>query len=64
MGKQGGIAVFAGGEVGEVMAQINTPGIPVTGEDLRKAMDNLLAGHPISPDQKPSIGCNIKWKLD
>ena len=36
--------------------------IPVTGKDLRAALDALLAGEPISPDQKPSIGCNIKWK--
>ena len=37
-------------------------GLPVTGSDLRNAMDNLLAGSPIDQDQKPSIGCNIKWK--
>lgn len=37
-------------------------GTPVTGEDLRKAMDTVLAGKPVSPEQKPSIGCNIKWK--
>jgi peroxiredoxin len=37
-------------------------GLPVTGEDLRKAMDTVLAGKPVSPDQRPSIGCNIKWK--
>ena len=37
-------------------------GIPVTGEDLRAAMDAVLAGRPISKDQRPSIGCNIKWK--
>jgi len=36
--------------------------IPVTGADLQAAVDALLAGQPISPDQKPSIGCNIKWK--
>ena len=36
-------------------------GIPVTGADLRQAMDNLLAGEPQAEDQKPSIGCNIKW---
>lgn len=33
-----------------------------TGADLRAACEALLAGAPISPDQKPSIGCNIKWK--
>lgn len=37
-------------------------GIPVTGKDLRDALDNLLAGKDISRDQKPSLGCNIKWK--
>ena len=37
-------------------------GIPVTGNDLRAALDAVLAGRPVSPDQKPSIGCNIKWK--
>jgi peroxiredoxin len=37
-------------------------GIPVTGKDLRSALEALLAGKPISPQQKASIGCNIKWK--
>lgn len=36
--------------------------VPVTGKDLRAALDNLLAGRPIAQDQKPSVGCNIKWK--
>ena len=36
-------------------------GLPVTGMDLRKAMDDLLEGNPIDELQKPSIGCNIKW---
>ncbi len=36
--------------------------IPVTGQDLRNAMDCLLAQKPIPTNQKPSIGCNIKWK--
>ncbi|GAB4300808.1 MAG: thioredoxin family protein [Oscillatoriaceae cyanobacterium] len=35
---------------------------PVTGADLRAAIDAILAGKPVNPDQKPSIGCNIKWK--
>ncbi len=35
---------------------------PVTGKDLRAAADALLAGEPIPEDQKPSLGCNIKWK--
>lgn len=37
-------------------------GLPLTGEDLRKAMDALLDGTAIDPEQKPSLGCNIKWK--
>ena len=36
--------------------------IPVTGKDLRSALDAVLAGKPVSPDQRPSMGCNIKWK--
>lgn len=35
---------------------------PVTGRDLRAALDAVLAGQPVSQDQKPSLGCNIKWK--
>jgi peroxiredoxin len=34
----------------------------VTGRDLRSALDAVLAGRPVPPDQKPSLGCNIKWK--
>ncbi|MEO2022043.1 MAG: thioredoxin family protein, partial [Pirellulaceae bacterium] len=37
-------------------------GIPVTGEDLRQAVDAVLAGQEVSSEQKPSLGCNIKWK--
>ncbi|WP_353778330.1 redoxin domain-containing protein [Winogradskyella sp. 3972H.M.0a.05] len=37
-------------------------GIPVSGKDLRSSIDNLLKGNPIDALQKPSIGCNIKWK--
>jgi thiol-disulfide isomerase/thioredoxin len=36
--------------------------VPVTGRDLRAALEALLAGRPIPQDQKPGIGCNIKWK--
>lgn len=36
--------------------------IPVTGEDIRHALDALLEGAPVSDAQKPSLGCNIKWK--
>ena len=37
-------------------------GVPVTGEDLTRAVELLLAGKPIPEDQRPSVGCNIKWK--
>lgn len=37
-------------------------GKPVTGRDLRAALDAALTGQAISSDQKPSLGCNIKWK--
>jgi len=37
-------------------------GIPVTGKDLRTALDAVIAGKSLLADQKPSIGCNIKWK--
>ena len=37
-------------------------GVPVTGKDLRAAIDLVLAGKPVPTDQRPSMGCNIKWK--
>ena len=37
---------------------------PVTGKDLREAMDAVLSGAAVSSDQTPSIGCNIKWKAN
>ncbi len=36
--------------------------IPITGKDLRAAIEAVLADQPVSQVQKPSIGCNIKWK--
>jgi thiol-disulfide isomerase/thioredoxin len=36
--------------------------IPVTGRDLRAAIDLVLEGRPVSAQQKPSIGCSIKWR--
>jgi peroxiredoxin len=36
-------------------------GKPVTGQDLRHAIESLLAGKEVDPNQRPSIGCNIKW---
>jgi len=37
-------------------------GVPVNGRDLREAIDNVMNNHPQRIDQKPSMGCNIKWK--
>jgi len=37
-------------------------GKPVTGKDMREALNALLAGNEVNPIQIPSIGCNIKWK--
>ncbi len=36
--------------------------LPVTGKDLRAALDAVLAGQPVAKDQRPSMGCNIKWR--
>lgn len=36
--------------------------IPVNGSDIRAALDNILSGQPVNKNQKPSIGCSIKWK--
>jgi len=37
--------------------------VAVTGEDMRGALDAVLAGQPVNSEQIPSIGCNIKWKV-
>lgn len=37
-------------------------GRPVTGADLRAAIDAVAAGQPVLGEQRPSIGCNIKWR--
>jgi hypothetical protein len=37
-------------------------GKPVTGADIRQALDHLLKGEPVQENQLPSIGCNIKWR--
>ena len=37
-------------------------GKPVTGSDLRAALDAVVSGRPVNPDQRPSLGCNIKWR--
>ena len=39
-------------------------GIPVSGSDLRSAIDGVIYNRSINAEQKPSIGCNIKWKLN
>jgi hypothetical protein len=38
-------------------------GLPVTGKNLRNALDLALAHEPIEDEQKPGVGCNIKWKV-
>lgn len=47
---------------GQLDASRPESGVPVTGADLRGALDALLAGKPAPEKQTPSIGCNIKWK--
>ncbi len=47
---------------GQLDASRPENGIPVTGEDLRAALDAILASKPAANEQTPSIGCNIKWK--
>ncbi len=37
-------------------------GVPVTGKDLRAAIEALLAGKAVAAEQTPSVGCNIKWR--
>jgi peroxiredoxin len=46
---------------GQFDASRPSSGIPVTGADLRAACDAVLAGQPVSSEQQPSLGCNIKW---
>lgn len=47
---------------GQLDASRPDSGIPVSGTDLRAALDAVLAGGKPTEDQKPSLGCNIKWK--
>src|SRR5262245_20760751 len=47
---------------GQMDVSRSDSGIPVTGRDLRAALDAALAGKPVIEKQRPSIGCNIKWK--
>ena len=47
---------------GQLDASRPDSGISVTGADLRAALDAVLSGKAPSPEQRPSIGCNIKWR--
>ncbi|MBN2577590.1 MAG: thioredoxin family protein, partial [Pirellulales bacterium] len=47
---------------GQMDASRPESGVPVTGADLRAALDAVLADKSVPADQKPSLGCNIKWK--
>ena len=49
------------GRFDESRPRMNPP-MPVTGRDIRGAVDALLEGRPIAEEQKNSVGCNIKWK--
>jgi hypothetical protein len=39
-------------------------GIPLTGRSMREAIDALLGNKEVMKNQKPSVGCGIKWKVD
>jgi peroxiredoxin len=47
---------------GQLDASRPNTSVALTGQDMRAALDAVLAGHKAPTDQKPSIGCNIKWK--
>lgn len=47
---------------GQFDASRPSNGLPVTGSDVRAAVDAVLAGEPVPGDQTPSIGCSIKWR--
>jgi peroxiredoxin len=49
------------GQFDDSRPRVENP-LPVTGRDLRAALDAVLAGKAVASDQKPSLGCNIKWK--
>lgn len=49
------------GQLDDSRPRVANP-VPVTGKDLRAALDAVLSDKPVSWDQKPSMGCNIKWK--
>ena len=47
---------------GRLDASRPNSGVPVTGDELGEAIDAVLAGRPVTGEQRPSMGCNIKWK--
>lgn len=47
---------------GQMDASRPENGVPVTGKDLRAALDAVLGGKPAATEQMPSLGCNIKWR--
>ena len=47
---------------GQLDASRPNSGVPVTGQDLRAAIDAVLADRAVASEQLPSMGCNIKWK--
>jgi peroxiredoxin len=53
--------LFYRGQFDDSRPRVEQP-LPVTGKDLCAAMDAVLAGRPAPETQKPSLGCNIKWK--
>ena len=67
-------ALFYAGQFDGSRPKINRPPVPglpplrtdlpVTGEDMRRAVDALLAGDPAPQPQRPSAGCSIKWRAD
>lgn len=60
------VFLFDGGRKLVYRGQVDAsrPGndVPLTGKDIRAAIDAVLAGAPVNPDQYPSSGCSIKWK--
>lgn len=55
----GGMKLVYHGQLDNSRPRSNTP---VTGKDVRKALDNILDGKPVDKDQYPAVGCGIKWK--
>ncbi len=55
----GGLKLVYRGQFDDARPSLDTA---VTGKDLRTAIETLLAGGKVNPEQRPSIGCNIKWK--